>query len=203
MYTPKDKTWKDAKGVEVPYTRTDALERLRERNAAALLKEALDLEQRIAAFKAKTMRLHAEVVEANAKRHDVDLSKTKGNHTWFSFARDVKVEADMQDKVQLDDIMVSAAHEKLMSLLKDTVKSEVEFLPELINSAFENTRGMLDTRKVLSLLGYRHKVKHTLFQEAMDLIEKSINVAGTKQYFRISELQEDGSYRNINLNFSK
>jgi hypothetical protein len=203
MYTAKDKTWKDAKGVEVPYTRTDALERLREKNAAILHKEALELEKRIAAFKLKTLDLHREVVEANAKKHEVDLSKSKGNHTWFDFARTVKVEADMQEKVQLDDMKVAAAHEKLMALLKDTVKSEVEFLPELINSAFENTKGQLDTRKVLSLLGYRRKVKHALFQEAMDLIESSINVAGTKQYFRISELMPDGSYRNINLNFSK
>lgn len=202
-HTPKNKTWSDPKGIAIPYSRIDALERLREKNAAVLHKEALDLEKRIAAFKARTLELHSQVVDANAKKHDVDLSKSKGNHTWFNFDRSVKVEADMQDKVMLDDVMVSAAHEKLKELLKSTITSDVEFLPELVNSAFENTKGMLDTRKVLSLLGYRHKVKHKLFQEAMELIEKSIGTAGTKQYFRISELMVDGSYRVINLNFSK
>lgn len=203
LFTAKDKAWTDAKGIAIPYTRIDALERMRERHATKLIDGGLKLEAAIAAFKQMATEMHNEVVITTAERNDVDLTKRKGNYTWFSFGRAVKVEVDMQDKQQLDSVLVGAAHAKLMELLEKTVSSDVEFLPELIRGAFENTRGALDARKVISLLGYRSKVKHALFQEACNLIEQSISVAGTKQYIRISQLQEDGSYRALNLNFSK
>lgn len=200
--TSKDKLWKDHTGLPIPYTRTSAVERLQERHSHTLLAEAKRLEAQIAAFKEKVAKLHGEVVAAHEAKEGVELKKTKGNMHWYSFDRSVKVEADVQERIEFDDITIAQAREKLNAFLDQSVKSDVEFVVELVTSAFNTTNGKLDAKKVMALLGYKHKIKAALFQEAMVLIEKSLKRTGSKMYFRVGEQQEDGSYSNVNLNFS-
>ena len=202
-HTAKDETWIDANGVAIPYKRTDTVERTRERNAHRLYADASKLAEHIAEFKKLFVKCHSEVVDASDKKNGSDVKKTKGNKDWFSFDRGIKIEADIQERIEFDDLTISAAREKLDAFLKDAVKSEVEFVSELITSAFSTSNGKLDAKKVMGLLGFRHKIKAAMFQEAMELIEKSILRTGSKQYFRISVRQEDGSYEAVNLNFSK
>lgn len=201
-YTSKDKLWTDHTGLPIPYTRTSAVERLQERHAATLLNEAKKLEAQIAAFKEKVAKLHTEVVAAHEAKEGVELKKTKGNMQWYNFDRSIKVEADVQERIEFDDITIAMAREKLNAFLDQSVKSDVEFVVELVTSAFNTTNGKLDAKKVMALLGYKHKIKAALFQEAMSLIEKSIKRTGSKMYFRVGEQQDDGSYSNVNLNFS-
>lgn len=201
-YTAKDKLWTDHAGVQIPYTRTTALERLQERNAHILLAEARKLEAQIAAFKERVAQLHGQVVAAHEAKEGVELKKTKGNMQWYNFDRTVRVEADVQERIEFDDITIAIAREKLNAFLDQSVKSDVEFVVELVTSAFNTTNGKLDAKKVMALLGYKHKIKAALFQEAMALIEKSIKRTGSKMYFRVGERQEDNSYSNVNLNFS-
>ena len=73
---------------------------------------------------------------------------------------------------------------------------------QLITDAFNKTKGQLDANKVLSLLRYRSKFKATKFQEALDLLEKSIRRPDSKTYFRVSYRKENGEYQVIDLNFS-
>lgn len=201
-YTSKDKLWTDHTGLPIPYTRTSGIERLQERHAHSLLAEAKKLEAAISAFKEKVAKLHGEVVAAHEAKEGVNLKKSKGNMQWYDFAREVKVEADVQERIEFDGITIAAAREKLNAFLDQSVKSDVEFVVELVTSAFNTTNGKLDAKKVMALLGYKHKIKAVLFQEAMTLIEKSIKRTGSKMYFRVGERQEDGSYSNVNLNFS-
>ncbi len=200
--TAKDKQWTDHSGISIPYTRTTAVERLQERHAHTLLAEARKLEEQIAAFKEKVAKLHGEVVAAHEAKEGVELKKGKGNMQWHSFDRGIRVEADVQERIEFDDITIAMAREKLNAFLDQSVKSDVEFVVELVTSAFNTTNGKLDAKKVMALLGYKHKIKAQLFQEAMALIEKSIKRTGSKVYFRIGERQEDNSYGNVNLNFS-
>lgn len=200
-YTSKDKVWKDHTGLPVPYTRTTALERLQERNANTLLKDALRLNAQLIAFKDKVAKLHQAVVAAHEKREGVEV-KRKGNMMWYNFDRSIRVEADVQERIEFESITISQAREKLNEFLAGAVRSDVEFVTELITSAFSTTNGKLDAKKVMSLLGFRHKIKAQLFQDAMNLIQKSITRTDSRVYFRIAVRQEDGSYESVNLNFS-
>lgn len=201
--TTKDKIWTDHTGLAIPVTRISATERLQEKHAHTLLAEAQALEARIVAFKERVAKLHGEVVAAHEAKEGVELKKkTKGNMQWFSFDRGIKVEADVQERIEFDSITIAQAREKLDEFLSNAVKSDVEFVIELVTSAFSTTNGKLDAKKVMGLLGYKHKIKAQLFLEAMALIEKSITRTGSKMYFSVGERQEDGSYSRVNLNFS-
>lgn len=200
--TPKDKVWKDAKGDPIPYNRTTALERLQERNAHKLLSEAQRVEKALLALKELVLDKHGEVLAAHEKAAGVDLKKTKGNKVWHSFDRSIQVEADNQERIEFDGLLITSARELLHEYLSEKLSSDDEFLVEMVTKAFETTNGKLDSKRVMHLVSYKHKVKAHKFQEAVALIEKSIRRTNAKMYFRISVRQEDGSYKAVQLNFS-
>lgn len=200
--TPKDKVWKDAKGDPIPYTRTTALERLQERNAHKLLAEALRVEKALLSLKELVLEKHGEVIAAHEKAAGVDLKKTKGNKVWHSFDRSIQVEADNQERIEFDGLLITSARELLHEYLSEKLSSDDEFLVEMVTKAFETTNGKLDSKRVMHLVSYKHKVKAAKFQEAVALIEKSIRRTNAKMYFRVSVRQEDGSYKAVQLNFS-
>lgn len=200
--TTKDKIWTDHTGLAIPYTRTSGVERLQERHAATLLAEAQKLEAQIVQMKERVVKLHDEVVAAHEKKEGVSLKESKGNMLWYNFDRSIKVEAKVQYNIKFDDITIAIAREKLDQYLAEAINSGDEFVLELVTGAFATTKGQLDPKRVLSLLPFRSKIKAALFQDALDLIEKSIRRIRGKVYFSIGELQEDGSYSSVNLNFS-
>ena len=69
-------------------------------------------------------------------------------------------------------------------------------------SAFETSRGKLDTKKVLSLKRHASRIKDKRYHEAMDLIDKAIRKPESKTYFRVWEKDENGQYKSVDLNFS-
>lgn len=200
--TPKDKVWKDAKGDPVPYNRTTALERLQERNAHKLLAEAQRVEKALLALKELVQDKHGEVIAAHEKNSGVQLKKSKGNKVWHSFDRSIQVEADAQERIEFDGLLITSARELLHEYLSEKLSSDDEFLVEMVTKAFETTNGKLDSKRVMHLVSYKHKVKAAKFQQAVALIEKSIRRTNAKMYFRISVRQEDGSYKAVQLNFS-
>ncbi|MEO8589433.1 MAG: DUF3164 family protein [Flavobacteriales bacterium] len=200
--TAKDKVWKDAKGIEVPYTRITARERLQEKNAQVVFAAALKVEQQLKDLKQLVLFAHGQVLTALKAAEGVDVKETKGNKVWYNFDRSICIECDVQDRITFDDLLIAAAREKLNAFLKAAVKSEVEFVTELVTGAFETTNGKLDSKKVMGLLGYANRIKHVEFQEAMDMIQRSIQRSTSKNYMRVGTLQEDGSYRFVQLNFS-
>ena len=200
--TAKDKTWTDPKGMAIPYNRTTALERLQERNAHRLLVEAKRTEKTLTELKELVQKLHGEVLTAFDKSEGVNVKATKGNKQWYAFDRSIVVEADVQDRIEFDGLLITAAREKLSAYLTAKLNSDDEFLVEMVTRAFETTNGKLDSKRVMHLVGYKSKVKAALFQEAIALIEKSIRRTSSKMYFRIGERQEDGSYQYVQLNFS-
>lgn len=201
--TPKDAVWKDAKGVGVPYNRTSALERLKERNAHRVLKEAMKVNQALTALKELVLAAHAEVLEAFKKSEGVDVKQTKGNKVWYSFDRSVMVECSVQENIRFDELLITAAREKLSQYLGSKLTSDEEFLVEMVTKAFETTNGKLDSKRIMHLLSYRAKVRATLFQEALDCIEKGMTRTYSKTYFNVSVMKDDGSYEAVKLNFSQ
>lgn len=200
--TPKDKSWTDAKGIEVPYNRTTAQERLQERSAYKLATEALKAEAMLKQLKELVLRVHADVLAGFDKAKGTTVKASKGNKEWYNFDRSIRVEADVQDRIEFDSLTITAAREKLHTYLTSKLSSDDEFLVEMVTKAFETTNGKLDSKRVMHLVSYKSKVKAQLFQEAIALIEQSIRRTNSKTYFRVSLREEDGSYRTIQLNIA-
>lgn len=197
----KNKQWTDETGATVPVEYVSPGNRLKERHAATLLKEATIINKRLNIFKKQAQKLCTEVFEKMMDEYKVKAG-SKGNYTWFNFDRSIKVEVSINERIEFDDIAIKASKEKLDEFLNLSLDSKQEFVKELVADAFSTSRGKLDAKKVMGLLKYRSKIKAPLFQEALDLLSSSIRKPSSKTYFRIWNRNDDGSYSLIDLNFS-
>lgn len=197
----KQKTWTDEAGMEIPITRITAEERNRERQAARLLAEARKINAALEAFKEHVASTCTAVYNAYMAERKI-TAPVKGNFTWFNFDRSIKIEVSVNERIEFDDMALSACRAKLNEFLEGAIDSKVEFIKDLVNEAFSTSRGRLDSKKVMSLLKYKSKIKEAAFTEAMDYLEQSIRRSTSKTYFRVWEKNAGGEYDAIDLNFS-
>lgn len=193
--------WIDESGNKIPYSRTTKTERLMERTAAKLLKDAKQMNEKLTLYK----EAFADACDAVYKSflHEKELSTDrKGNFTWYNFDRSIRIEISISERVTFDDLLITSAREKLNEFLTDNISGKTEFIKELVIDAFKTSKGQLDSKKVMNLLKYRGKIKDKLYQSAMEDIENSIRRPSSRRYFRISERQPDGDYKAVDLNFS-
>lgn len=193
--------WFDETGTRIPYNRTTALERRMETKSGKLLREAKKLNKALTEYKELIRQESIELFEAFMAEKEVK-GEHKGNFTWFNFDRSVKIEVNVSERITFDDLTITAAREKLDSFIEANVNGKVDFVKEMVNDAFKTSRGQLDSKKVMSLMKYRTKIKDELFQTALNLIEQAIRRPDSKIYYRISELDAEGKYQAIELNMS-
>lgn len=193
--------WTDETGIPVPFNRLSKSEKLKEQIAGNLLKNALKINTSLISFKSDIDNSILQIRDSLMDEKKLH-KESKGNFTWYNFDRSVKVEVNVNETIQFDEGLIAAAREHLDSFISKNVQGTDEVVRVLINSAFHNTKGGLDSKKVLSLMKYRTKIKAVEFQKALNLIEQSISRPSSKKYFRIWAKDADGKYHNVDLNFS-
>lgn len=202
--TPKDASWIDESGNTIPYNRTTKAERLKERHAYKILKEAQKASELLQGLK-KTMdtAIH-EILEECRNENSVKLDG-KGNYTWFNFNRSIKIEVNINEIISFDQIKLESAKEKLLGLIRDNTTGD-DFIISIIEQAFQTSTGKLDTKRILGLKKHTIRIKNNairqIWQEAMDLIDQSISRPSSKKYMKVYLKDEQGEYQNIQLNFS-
>jgi hypothetical protein len=203
FHKTKDPFWTDESGIKIPANRTTAGERLKERKSASIYKKAVSLHDKLKELKAYIKAASVEVRNEVYKETGTEPKENaKGNFTWYNFDRSVKIEANVSEPIDFDDLLIQAAREKLDEFLKNNITSKNEFVKDLVLDAFKTSRGKLDTKRVLNLTRYKDKVNEPLFREAVDLINKAIRRKPSRMYFRVWAKDDNGKYQNIDLNFS-
>jgi hypothetical protein len=199
---PKAKTtWQDETGIHIPVNRIQASEKLREKQAYTIAKEAMAISSKLATLKDYISTVSEQIYEAVLTENDV-LKAGKGNFTWYNFDRSIKIEVAINERIDFDEMLIGLCKAKLDEFIDTNLSSVDSFVKELINDAFTNTKGKLDTKKVMSLLRHKSKVPDVRFQEAMKLLEDSIRRPDSKKYMRVFVKDENNAYINIDLNFS-
>jgi len=193
-------SWKDETGTLCPIKFVKGLARLKERSAATLLNNAKKINEDLIAYKKQMKKLCDEVY--NKAMKEMEVEKQKGNFTFYNFDSSIKIEVSISDRIDFDALLIEGCKSKLDEYLDSKLESNEEFLKNLVMDAFSTTKGKLDSKKVLSLVKYRSKIKHHLFQEALNLLEESIRRPDSKTYYRIWERNVNGEYNVIDLNFS-
>ena len=203
FYKTKDQVWQDETGMTIPVNRVTKAERLTERKTAQIVKKALDLNKRLKAFKSYIKETAKEIYDAYLKENGgKEKTDYKGNFTFYNFDRSVKVEVNVSEPIEFDDITIQMAQDKLQDFLTENITAQNEFIKELVLDAFKTRRGKLDTKRVLNLTRYEGKVNDPLFSEAIKLINKSIRKRPSRMYFRVFVKDDNGKYQNIDLNLS-
>ena len=197
----KQKTWVDGTGQEVPIQYIGATAKLKERNAAKLIKKGKQISEQLNAYKKLMVQLSLSIAKQQEKELNIKFNPT-GIFICYNFDKSIKIEGKLTSKITFDDLTINACKQKLDEFIKTSIETKSEIMKNMIIDAFTTVRGKTDTKKVMSLLKYKDKEKNALFQEAMSLLEKSIERMNSKRYWTIYERNEEGEYKSINLNFS-
>jgi Protein of unknown function (DUF3164) len=197
--------WVDEANIAIPFNRVSKLELVKEAQSGKLLKEACKVSETLNKLRQMVEEACNKVsnaVHSEALAGGKTPTSSKGNFTWFNFDRTIKIEVNVNETIKFDESRIAAARELFDKFISKNVQGTDDIVRQLINSAFANTKGGLDSKKVLGLLKFRSKIKDDLFHQALDHIEASISRPSSKRYFRIWAMDENGSYQNIELNFS-
>ena len=199
------KIWKDETGIEIPANRITKSEKMREAVTEKLLKNAEKLNMLLSKFKDEFITAADEVYVTILEENGAKASDRKGNFIFYNFDRSVKVETDVQERIEFDDAMITVAKQHFDEFLTGNTNGIDDMVRELILDAFSSTRGKLDTRKVMGLVKYRSRIpadKYPQFHAAINAIEKGMSRPSAKRYFRVSQRDGEGKYNAIDLNFS-
>jgi len=197
-----DLFWKDEANREIPYSRTTNYERSAERKLAKIAKEAVRINKSLADFKSAIKTVVTELYEVFCKENNGKIGQGKGNATFYSFDRSIKVEVAISKPPTFDENTIELAKSKLDEVLADGLNGAKDFVKPLVMDAFQTSNGNLDHKRVLGLRRYEERIKDARYSEAMNLITKAIRNPNSKEYFRVWLRADNGEYNDVQLNFS-
>lgn len=205
IHTQKDKAWTNADGQSIPYKYVSEGDKVKETIAGKIVKDALKIETALAAFYTLISEgfkvVYLKMLDDYKTKYNKDR-KIKGNYSFYTFDGGIRISASIQDAVKWDDYKMTEAREELNTYLSQNLGDTATLIKELVMSAFSNRKGLIDTAKVFQLLKYESKIKNKHYQRACALMRDAHSITNSKQYMQVAIRQEDGSYRNVNLNFS-
>jgi hypothetical protein len=199
-------TWTTATGEAVPVSFLKKSDKVKEAKAAKIFKAAIQAEAALSnlyKMMNEDMAEIAKLIKVEYKiKYEKDKRDGKGSFTWYNFDKSLKVEADINEIAKWDAALMTEAYAHFSAYINTNLTEANELIAALVNNAFGNNKGQIDSKKVFQLLKHQGKIKHSKFQKACELIKQAQGIDCTKLYMRVWAKQADGQYRNINLNFS-
>lgn len=192
------KQWINHKGQEVPAAYVPKLDKQKERLTEKLLKKATDLNKKLTTFKADALSelddFYAKLLQSNNVKSD-----GKGNYSITSFSKNIKIEVSVSERIEFDE-QIEIAQIKINEYISSKTEGIDNDLLQLINQAFQTTKGKMDTKRILGLFSL--KITAAKWIEAMELIKASMSRNTSKRYLRIWKKDAEGQYHSVDLNFS-
>jgi hypothetical protein len=162
-----------------------------------VMERAIRLNERLEADKAKMIEELASYLDDLAKRNGLEW---KGNAELLCFDESMKVEVRYRERIQFG-IELQLAKQKIDECLKEWTTDSNDNLKAIISEAFQvDKKGEIAKHRILALR--RYNIQDETWKEAMELIDRAIQVTSTKQYIAIYTRKQDGSYEQVVLNFS-
>lgn len=192
------KEWIDASGATVPAQYVPAIEKKKTKTVERIVREAEKAQAQLRKVKSLLFEECDDIYDMMKADANIRTGK-KGNYTISTFSKDKKIMVDVQETLAFDD-NIQFAKDKIEEYVAAKAQGVDEDLLKLVHLAFESRNGKLDTKRVLSL--FKLRIKHQLWDEAMELVKKSIDRNFSKRYARIFIRQENGEYKPLELNFS-
>lgn len=194
---------RNRKGGFDPISQVKDIDLQRHELVGELADEAKELNKRIAQFKRKLADSIETHVQLCGEKYGITLGGTKGNVTLTNYDQTERIIRSISETIDLDERMVVA--QELMTQYANTLSqtTQNEEVKALINWAFQADRkGKLNTNRILELR--KLKITHETWQRAMDALNESLFVAGSKTYYRVYQRPTpEDEYKQISLEMSK
>lgn len=163
---------------------------------------AKDLSDQLTQFKADVFKGVTAFYEQMKEYGDVKTSN-KGNFSILSEDKRFKMEVTRNKQFGFDE-RGNQAEELIKEFLEDKTKKGDKEAYQLISTLLEREQksGKFDPRNIHKLYQYEHKFKDDRFARAIKLFKEAYTEQKTCQYVRFYEMNENGKYEAIALNFS-
>jgi hypothetical protein len=187
----------DSQGREFPTSIIDRELVKRDALVGRIADRALKLQERILADKRKMVDDLDKYLDDFARRNGL---KWRGNAELINFDESMKVEVRYRERIQFG-VELQLAKQKIDECLKEWTTDSNANLKAIISEAFQvDKKGEIAKHRILALR--RYNIQDETWKEAMELIDRAIQVTSTKQYIAIYTRKDDGSYEQVVLNFS-
>jgi hypothetical protein len=175
-------------------------DKLKDEMVDKIVKQAIELSETIAKFKADGFVNVEGYFEQIQKEYGIEKPKTKGNLTLENFAGDKKIQIAVANNIKFDE-KLKVAKVLLDEYLDEVTKDSNADVKTLITKAFEvDKEGDVNPRMILSLRSYN--ITHPKWKKAMDVISESIKIDSKKSYIRFYNKNEDGKYKLVPLDIA-
>lgn len=173
----------DAQGRLVPMDMVKEIDKTRDVLVRDLIQKALVLQASMMAFKENAISEIRSFVELSAMEWEVKIGGQKGNITLYSFDGNYRVQVQISENMVFDE-QLQIAKKMIDQCLTEWTRQSGSEVKALINDAFQvDQEGRINTKRILSLR--RLDIKNDLWRKAMDAITASLQVVGSKEYFRL------------------
>ena len=199
--TIPDGYMQDAKGALWPIETIREIDRTRDELVHEIVAKARAQSEQLAKFKASVFGDIEAFIQLSGEKYGVAMGGKKGNVSLLSFDGRYKVQRAVSESLAFDERLQIAKElvNECIHLWSEGSRSEIR---ALINDAFQvDKEGRVNTARILSLR--RLEIKDEKWQLAMQAIGESIQVAGSKTYFRVYERVGDTEqYQPISLDIA-
>ncbi|MFN8238606.1 MAG: DUF3164 family protein [Chitinophagales bacterium] len=196
------KTIKDHNGYDVPVKSIRPLDLTKNNIAVKMADKFIKSNQMLTELKDWAFKESDKIYEAQLKAYEFEGKQTaamKGNFTFFSYDKSIKVEVQIGNKMEFDD-KINIAKAMIDEYLQDLVKGQSSDVILIVNNAFVTSRGKLDHKKILNL--FTLKIKAPKWIAAMEILKESITTNISKRYIKVWQRDDQGEYQIINVQFS-
>lgn len=191
----------DAQGRLVHESMIKPIDQERDRLVRELVREAMDLNERLAQFKARAFGDVRAFIEMSVEEYGTRLGGKKGNVSLLSFDGRYKLQIAVQDSISFDE-RLQAARALIDECLAEWTEGARPEVVTLVNDAFRtDTKGEIRTARVLALR--RLAIADERWQRAMAAIGEACQVTSSKEYLRLYErIGDTDQYRPISLDIA-
>ncbi len=175
----------DSRGRMVPKGLVDEIDQQRDSIVRELVASAKALQAAMCQFKDQAMGDVQAFVELSAEKYNVQLGGRKGNVTLVNFDGRLKVQVAISEHLAFDE-RLKAAKKLIDECLTSWTQDSRDEIKTLVLDAFQvDKEGRLNTSRILGLR--RLSIDDQRWLKAMGAIADSMQVVGSKSYFRVYE----------------
>lgn len=175
----------DAKGALWPIETIKDIDKTRDSLVREIAAKAKAQSELLSKFKAAVFGDIEAFIELSAEKYGVKMGGSKGNVSLVTFDGRFKIQRAIAETLSFDE-RLQVAKELIDQCIHEWSEGSRAEIRALINDAFQvDKEGRVNTARILSLR--RLDIADEKWKQAMQAIGDSIQVSGSKAYFRVYE----------------
>jgi len=153
-------------------------------------------------FKEQTFADVNAFIDLSASEYNVKMGGVKGNLQLINYDETLKLRIAVADRIVFDE-RLQIAKQLFDELIAEHSEGLDDVITALIEQVFKvDKAGKIDTKKVLELR--RYNIKHPKWVQAMEAINDSIKVVGSKSYIQMYERENaNEDWQAVSLDLAK